>query len=128
MAASGPFPPSFCVSVSILADVCVNDIHTRVLSLCCMPCVAYRLSNVEHRVFLLRSKVSKKRNPWSDHSEHGLWLFLWSWLKFGLMLHLYRSSEELGKQMSLFHFLFYIVLCPFPEMEVLFLLYFLVPF
>lgn len=29
--------------------------------------------------------------------------------KFGLMLHLYRSSEELGKQMSLFHFLFYIV-------------------
>lgn len=55
--------------------------------------------------------------------------------KFGLMLHLYRSSEELGKQMSLFHFLFYIVfllffLCPFtfPVMEVLFLLYFLVPF
>merc|ERR1739838_465471 len=46
------------------------------------------------------------------------------------MLHLYRSSEELGKQMSLFHFLFYIVLCPFtfPAMEVLFLLYFLVPF
>lgn len=31
--------------------------------------------------------------------------------KFGLMLHLYRSSEELGKQMSLFHFLFYIVFC-----------------
>lgn len=42
------------------------------------------LSNIEHRVFLLRSKVNKKRNPWSDLSEHGLWLFLWSWQKFGL--------------------------------------------
>uniref|UniRef100_A0A673AXP6 Heterogeneous nuclear ribonucleoprotein A/Ba n=1 Tax=Sphaeramia orbicularis TaxID=375764 RepID=A0A673AXP6_9TELE len=40
------------------------------------------------------------------------------------------TGPELGKQMSLFHFLFYIVLCPFtfPVMEVLFLLYFLVPF